>query len=108
MTKEQFYDRFEKMWHDLIGSPAQHTLRYSNCSGLFKEADEEIERLNRKVEQLEDTILKFANQCASAAEPAAPQCTALGGHDWKPAEQGHEYCVICQTYRRALNRGAEP
>lgn len=72
MTNERFYDRFEKVWHDLIGSPAQHTLRYANCAGMFKEADEEIERLNRKVEELENTLLRLADVRATA-EPGAAQ-----------------------------------
>lgn len=71
-SKECFYERFVNVWHDLTDSPAKHTLRYSNCAGLFRDADDEISRLNRRVEELEDTLLKLAAQ-RGHVETGAPQ-----------------------------------
>jgi hypothetical protein len=48
--------------------------------------------------------IKHLLQDEPKAPSPEPQCTALGGHDWKPAQQDHEFCAICQAYRRAPNR----
>lgn len=56
-TEECFYDRFVKVWHELIESPAKHTLRYSQAGDLLKQADAEIKRLRAALQRIDDHLV---------------------------------------------------
>jgi len=72
-SKKLFRDRFVDVWYELTGSPAMHTLRYSNALGFMEEADQEIAKLQAENDKLTDTILKLAEQRRTHEPPAAPK-----------------------------------
>lgn len=68
----RFYERFERMWHDLIESPAKHTMRYAGTAALFSDADAEIELLRS-----ENRTLR--NYCANNGLPVETPAPASNG-----------------------------